>query len=335
MNFRNLRLVGVLSVFSLGFAVNRAEAASYLYGASPYSVFVQNYFSFGGPDSVGAVAAGGNITLGASASVASGYSLGTFPNPALVAGGALSCPNQCEVNGNIYAGSESGTIYDNTTGFKNAIGGPDPIDFSDTFTQLKGLSTWLTGLGTTSGDGCTFAFTTLTCTAAASGLNVIDIPATGTVNAALLGTANLAFDISPGATLVIDVAGVSGSLGSPGHGFSVTDKQKLLFNYSSATTLITLGGTVDGSLLAPWANVSTGSGLSGGGQFTGNLIAQSYSGSGLEFENDLFNGDVPEPGTFAMLGGGVTMLLAALLMRRRLVAKLIDSRATHGRSPKS
>jgi choice-of-anchor A domain-containing protein len=305
----------VSSFLFLGFSATRAEAASYLYAASQYNVFVQNSLTFGGPDSVGAMAAGGNMTLSKSVSVGSGYLSANFPYYTVVAGGTLACPDTCgEIKGNMYAGAESGTIYDNTAGHVNTIGGTSPIDFSDNFTELKGLSTWLTGRATTAGDGCAYDTnsTTLTCTANAAGMNVINIPATGTVNASLL-TGNLVFSIASGATLVINVDGsVSNILGGASHGFSVTDNQKLLFNYSSNTPIVNLGGTVDGSLLAPYSNVTVTTGISG--QFTGNLIAQSYSGTGIEFENDLFNGEIPEPGTFAMLGGGALLLLAA---RRR------------------
>jgi choice-of-anchor A domain-containing protein len=317
MVLRNLWVTGVFSVVVLGFSAPRAEAASYLYAASQYNIFVQNYLTFGGPDSVGAVAAGGNMTLGGSVSVASGYGTG-FPHYSVVAGGTLACPTNgsgCIADGNIWAHAETGLIYNNTSGGTNTIGGTtgtDPVDFSNNFAELKGLSTWLTGEKTTAGDGCTYAFTVLTCTASASGLNVIDIGA----NATYLSTANLVFTMAAGATLVINVDGsVSNSLGSSGHGFSVTDQQKLLFNYSSNTPLLNLGGTVDGSLLAPYSNVTAATGITG--QFTGNLIAQSYSGTGVEFENDLFNGELPEPGTFAMLGGGVLLLWAARRRARR------------------
>jgi choice-of-anchor A domain-containing protein len=297
-------------VLFLGFSATRAEATSYLYAAGQYDIFVQNYLSFGGPDSVGAVAAGGNMTLGSWVSVASGYGAG-FPHYSVVAGGTLACPSGsgCIADGNTWAHAETGTIYNNTSGGTNTIGGTDPVDFSDSFTELKGLSTWLTAQASTAGDGCTYAYTVLTCTASASGMNVIDIGA----NAAYLSTANLVFNVAAGATLVINVDGsVSNILGGSGYGFSVTDKQKLLFNYSSNTPLLSLGGTVDGSVLAPWANVTAATGANG--QFYGNLIAQSYSGSGLEFENQQFNGELPEPATLAMMGGGVLLLLAA---RRR------------------
>jgi choice-of-anchor A domain-containing protein len=296
----------------MGFSVTRAEAATYLYGASQYNIFVQNSLTFG-PDSVGAVAAGGNMTLGSSVSVATGYGAG-FPSYSVVAGGTLACPSGsgCIADGNIWAHAETGTIYNNTAGGTNTIGGTDPVYFSDNFTELKGLSAWLTGRATTAGDGCTYAYTVLTCTASGSGMNVINIGA----NAAYLSTANLVFNIAAGASLVINVDGsVSNILGGSSHGFSATDEQKLLFNYSSNTPLLTLGGTVDGSLLAPWSNVTAAGGITG--EFTGNLIAQSYTGTGVEFENNLFNGELPEPGTFAMLGGGALLLWAARRRARR------------------
>jgi choice-of-anchor A domain-containing protein len=299
----------------LGFSATRAEATSFLYGASQYGVFVQQSFTMSGSDSKGAVAAGTIMTLSANGvSVASGYT-GT-PAWSVVAGTSLNCPNTCTADGNIWTSSETGVIYDNYSGGTNhSTGGTDPIDFSNNFTQLQSLSTSLTGMATTSGDGCVLNYSTITCTATKAGMNVIDIPATGgtgVVTSAMLGQAGigLVFNINAG-YLVVNVAG--GSLALSSGSFTTSDVTKLLLNYSSSTTALTLGGTVDASVLAPWAVVTA---PNANGQFTGNLIAQSYSGGGLEFEGELFN-ELPEPGTFAMLGGGALLLWAAQRRARR------------------
>jgi choice-of-anchor A domain-containing protein len=236
----------------------------------------------------------------------------------VVAGGTLSCPNTCIADGNIHAAAESGTIYNNYSGGTNTVNSTQVIDFANNFAELKGLSTWLTAQTTTSGDSCSYnsASNTLTCTGTKAGLNVINIPTTGTVNAGLLGTANLEFTTTvSGATLVLNVAGASSALGTS-YGFKATDKQKVLFNYSA--TSLTLGGTIDASVLAPWANVVTAAGASG--QFTGNLIAQSFAGGGLEFENNLFNGDIPEPGTFVLMSAGLLLAVAARRRAKRPTA---------------
>ena len=303
-------------MFFLGVFPPSAEATTFLDGASQYSVFVQQSFTMTGSDSKGSVAAGTVMTLSTSGvSVASGYT-GT-PAWSVVAGTSLNCPNGCSADGNIWARAETGTIYNNYSGGTNTIGGAggtDPIDFSGQFTQLKSLSTSLSGMATTSGDGCTVAYGTITCTATKAGLNVINIPASSTdpnvVTAAMLGTDDLVFNINAG-YLVVNVAGAAAST-LAANSFKTSDVTKLLINYSSATTSLTLGGTVDASVLAPWAAVTS----SANGQFTGNLIAQSYSGGGLEFEGELFN-ELPEPGTFAMLGGGALLLWAARRRARR------------------
>ena len=307
----------MLSVFFLGVSAPRAEATTFLDGASQYSVFVQQSFTMTGSDSRGAVAAGTVMTLSTSGvSVASGYA-GT-PPWSVVAGTSLNCPNGCTADGNIWARAETGTIYNNYSGGTNTIGGAsgtDPIDFSNQFTQLKNLSTSLSAMATTSGDGCVLNYSTITCTATKAGMNVIDIPATGgagVVTSAMLGQSgySLVFNITAG-YLVVNVAGGS-SLALSSGSFTTNDVTKLLINYSSTTTSLTLGGTVDASVLAPWAAVTSNA----NGQFTGNLIAQSYTGGGLEFENQLFN-ELPEPGTFAMLGGGALLLWAARRRARR------------------
>jgi choice-of-anchor A domain-containing protein len=87
--------------------------------------------------------------------------------------------------------------------------------------------------------------------------------------------------------------------------------QSLLFNAYQATT-VSLSGSVEASLLATNANVTA----TVSGNFTGNLIAASYTGvNGYEFEDSLFT--TPEPGTVTLLGGGALLLFAARRRFRR------------------
>ena len=319
MSLKNLWVTCVSAVFLLALSAPRAEATTFLYGASQYSAFVQQSFTMSGSDSKGAVAAGTVMTLSGGVSVGSGYT-GT-PAWSVVAVTSLNCPTSgsCSADGNIWTSAETGTIYNNYTGgINHSTGGTSPIDFSNNFTQLKNLSTSLSGMAATSGDGCSYNSDskTITCTATKAGMNVINIPASSAdpnaVTAAMLGQSGigLVFNINAG-YLVVNVAG--GSLALSSGSFAASDVTKLLINYSSNTTALTLGGTVDGSVLAPWAVVTA---PHANGQFTGNLIAQSYSGGSLEFEGELFN-ELPEPGTFAMLGGGALLLWAARRRARR------------------
>jgi choice-of-anchor A domain-containing protein len=118
--------------------------------------------------------------------------------------------------------------------------------------------------------------------------------------------------------LVINVAGSIDSIG--GAGFTVFGSgATVLFNYYQASALTLGSSAFTGSVLAPFANVTS----SGGGNFNGNLIAGSFSGS-IEFHNtDLFSGSLasqaPEPGSVMLAGAGLTLL--GLILRKRVVRK--------------
>jgi choice-of-anchor A domain-containing protein len=314
-------------LFSFVATAGMAQASSYLYAASPYNVFVRNNFSLSGSDTIGAVAAGGTITVGGGISLASG-------NPGGVRYSVLAATDFVATSG----GSMQGNLYDGTAGginpsftvsgtTTNGNGNPltSPIDFADQFTKLDALSAYLATLPTSGGgDGCVNYYQTIKCYANNPGVNVINIPAGnaqsgngGVVNSYDLGNNyGVELHIAPGATLIINVPIVTGTLGSSG--WTVTGgSQNVLFNYSNATSL-TLGGPLgfDASLLAPYAAVTKN-----GGNFDGNLIASSFSGL-TEFHNTLFAGTLPdvpaeatpEPAAFELLGGG---LLALVGVKRR------------------
>src|SRR3954454_6492394 len=141
-----VRPIGLLSLFLLAGA--GAHASSYLYDASPYSVFVRNNFSLSGSDTVGAVAAGGTIAVGGGISLASGspggvtYSVFAATDFIANSGGSM--------NGNLYDGTAGGinqsfTVHGTIT---SGNGNPSttPIDFADQFSKLGALSTYLATL---------------------------------------------------------------------------------------------------------------------------------------------------------------------------------------------
>lgn len=324
---------GILFVF-MALSVGEARANSYLYAAGPYAVFLRNDFTMTGSDTVGAVAAGGTITV-SSISLASGNPTGITYS--VIAGTDFVANGGGSLNGNLYDGTAGGinSSFTVSGAITNGNGNPNsaPIDFADQFNKLNALSTSLAAIANTSGSGCTNYYATITCTANAPGLNIINIPA-GTSQSATGGVVN-SYDLGVGhnygivinvgslaTAVVINVAGTSVSLG--GSGWTVNgDSQKVIFNYSTATSL-KLGSTgYATSLLAPGAAV-----VGGGGNFNGNFIALSFSGVTEFHTSSMFNGVLPlpstvanasvsatpEPGSWAlMLGGG----LALWLLRRK------------------
>src|SRR5262249_52585356 len=90
-----------------------------------------------------------------------------------------------------------------------------------------------------------------------------------------------------GATVLVNVSGDSAQMQNMGLSVSGTDRQHVLFNFAGATAL-TLGGiAVEGSVLAPRANVTFNN-----GNLEGTLVARSLAGSG-EFHNFPSQASVP------------------------------------------
>jgi choice-of-anchor A domain-containing protein len=316
------RLVGTGAVLLLTGA-GAARAATYLYAASPYNVFVQDNFTLNGSDVVGGVAAGGTISV-SSISLASGTGAGSFPGGYSVIGATDVVATSGSMNGDLYDGTVGGTSSSFTVNgsVTDGDGNPTsaPIDFSNAFHQLDSLSTSLGSQASTGSDSCTNYYATITCTASNSGLNVIDIPAGirqsgtgGIVNSYDLGhNYGIVINITtpdPNVTLVINVMGTSAYLG--GAGFTVNgNARKVLFNFPQAQTLVLGSSGITASVLAPLAAVTAG-----GGFVDGNFIALSMTQGTTEFHNDLFTGvlpqpssDAPEPLTLAMIGGGLLLL---------------------------
>ena len=80
------------------------------------------------------------------------------------------------------------------------------------------------------------------------------------------------------------------------------DRQHVLFNFHQATSLAINSISIEGSVLAPWANVNFI-----GGQLNGTLISQSVMGIG-QANLSLFQGNLPvtptpEPATWALAAG--------------------------------
>jgi choice-of-anchor A domain-containing protein len=137
------------------------------------------------------------------------------------------------------------------------------------------------------------------------------------VGGAILGNAVGGINITApaGSTVVLNVGGTSAAMPNTGYSFGGgLAVDHVLFNFYQATSLVV--SSERGSVLAPFATVSTGS-----GSFNGNLIAGSVNGSvqtqihdggGPSGANTLFSGDlrpIPEPSSVVLVVSGMAGIL--------------------------
>ena len=155
----------------------------------------------------------------------------------------------------------------------------------------------------------------LNLTGTSSTLNVFNVKGSD------LSSGNGLYISTPsGSTVVINVDGSSVSLQNMGislgaaNQVATTSKDKILFNFTQASSLNINSIGVTGSNLAPYASVSFSN-----GSLDGTLIAQSVCGSGT-YKINSFTGTiaaVPEPQTWTMFIAGLGMLGIVLRHRRR------------------
>jgi len=280
------------------------------------NVFTFGDFSSSGSDVEGALVAGGNVTL-------SGYSVNALdrdaygnPGYALVAGGKLTLDSGSINNGLAYVGGKL-TL---SSAAQPPLSSTRPVDFAQAQAQYTSMSTALAKVGATGTAAAQWGGIKL----AGSGKGGVDV---FNVSSDLFAGSTWwqLQDLVPGETLVFNVAGKAGSFNNGNIGFQPLDGYNVLFNFYEATTVNV--NSVIGSILAPLATVQGGSGV-----VHGNVIASAWAAStqidadhtfktvdiaGLDLGTPTVkgtSGTVPEPGSIALLLGGI---VAAAVARRR------------------
>jgi choice-of-anchor A domain-containing protein len=277
-------------VAALGLSATGSAYSAILGDASGYNVFIfgSGDFSSQNTDTMGNLAAGGNVSL-VNYSVAAGIAgnPSSTPNPAqLVVGGTLTAQN-----GGV-GSNQAGAIYTNSTPSLTSFTATGGVhaqtlisSFSTDQTTYSNLSLSLASLtanGTTSG---LLAGNTLDFTGTSTALNVFTVS-----GSTLSSSQTINISAPTGSTVLINVTGTSavdfqnGSVVETG-----VSAARVLYNIASAS--VDLVGSKDpkGSILAPNAGVTGGY-----GSMTGQLIADSYSGN-TQFDDTLFAGTLPVP----------------------------------------
>lgn len=220
-------------------------------------------------DTEGRVAVGGNATFG-------GYSIGTHAvNPSaldasFVVGGNLAAGHGQVYNGSIYVGgtySGPGYSLNSRPGSVTSagLGAAVPFDFGAAKTALQAKSqSW--GAEAATGTSV-LQWSTLTLTGTNTDLNIFNITA-----AQLSSASTLTINVASGSHVLVNVSGASATFGNKGINGSFA-AEDVLFNFHQATSLSMMNIGVEGSIVAPWADVVFYS-----GQMNGQLIANSFRG---------------------------------------------------------
>ncbi len=249
-------------------------SAQSLGAASEYNAFVFGNFTSAYTDTEGRLAVGGNANL-------TGYGVGNKVSPAggnvLVVGGSLTANS-----GQLYNGTGVYGTTATTSSFTGSLSKGSPVNFSAAQSYLTGLSGQLAG--TSSNGNYNNHYGTLQFVGTDANLNTFAVSGT-----AVSSANGIQITAPNSSTVVINIGGTTVDFRNFGFTINNTDKQHVIYNFYQATTLNISGISVQGSILAPLADVSFGN-----GNIEGTLIAKSMSGSG-EFHNYKFLGTLPVP----------------------------------------
>lgn len=310
------------TVFVALLTIPTLASATILGPADDYNVFVKQNFVGQNSDVEGRIAVGGemhvlNYSVGAALANPDGYS----SDFSIVAGERVNFFNGTVANGGIFSDNVvkiggytvQGDVIANGS-FEN-LGGTvlgdvevgtaqiSPVDFNAAFDYFYDLSADLSQKQANGIVDYDNGKITLTGNQA---LNVFHVDGT------LLKDAHtLDFNVGTGTTL-INVSGDISALQSMGILDADAIADKILFNFYEAESLnlANIGGR--GSILAPFANVTTGS-----MHMNGSLIANSFTGGG-QMNWAPFTGDIPSTEVAAPVSWPlVTLGFAALTLLRQ------------------
>ena len=298
-------LVGVLvALFALNSNVANAQCSD-LGDAKGFAVFTFGDFKSSNDQVWGRVAVGGNLTL-SNYGVGAQNCLTNDPNRNdLIVGGNLSYNVGQVNNGSVRYG---GTLISApTVVVGNIAQGNLGITFSNSEIDLKNKSTFWSGLtqtGTVNNDG----FGNVALSGTSPSLNVFNLTAAAVQAFSYL---NVNINVPSGSTVLINVSGsltnmpqttvnYNGSqinTGTVGSNYQTAPQAFILWNLESSTTAFTMNQVgFQGSILAPWANV-TSSGGEMNGSFVTNSIVNNNNTNAVQIHCTTFQGCLPTPTT--------------------------------------
>lgn len=265
----------IIATLALGFSL-KAQAAE-LGKASEYNVFVLENIAQQYTDIEGKLAAGGDVNFFGGI----GDRLPANSGNVVVAGRDFNFAGGQVFNGNAVYGRNANVAAN--TGIPNGtLTKGNPINFQVAGNELKALSQYLASLtptGTTNiqpGGGINLIGSGQT-------LNIFNLS-----GADLSKTNNFEISADPNSTVVVNISGQDVSMQNFGFNIVGTNRTKVLYNFFEATNITANSVGIQGSILAPFADVIFNS-----GEINGNVIVKSLTGNG-ESHNNLFQGDLPD-----------------------------------------
>jgi choice-of-anchor A domain-containing protein len=239
--------------------------------AAAYNGFFFAGYTAQSSDVQGRLAAGGNVSL-------NNYSIGdqlpgNFSGPSLIVGGDLTFPSGRVYRGDILVGGSAagvGAPVVNGLGPDQRLiqNAPIPVDFAAERTRLIAESQRLASFPANTtfeyqwgglylhGDN-------------SSNLQVFNLDGQQVLDAHTFQVDR----IPAGATVLFNIKGTSTGLTNMSLSSLIPNRNKVLFNFHQATTLQLAGVSVEGSILAPIANIENPQGV-----IWGTVVANSWNG---------------------------------------------------------
>ena len=281
MGIRSLRALAALAALALSAGGARALPLG------DENVLVWHNFTAQGSDVQGRLAAGGNVSINY-------YSVGDQLPAALrggatiTAGGNVALPSGTVYYGNVVAGG-SITGAAATSWLQppyHATPNASPaVNFASEQARLTQLSQAIAALAPTGTDVYQWSQLFLTGTGPGN-IQIFDVGA-----ADLAASSNIVVsDVDPAATLIINVHGTTASMHGGMDSFFTAHNSHVLFNFIDATALTFSGIGLEGSILAPTADIYGNSGV-----IWGQVVGASWTGP-MQVNQVTYDGYVPATG---------------------------------------
>lgn len=266
--------------------------------AENFNTFIFGNF-VGSSDTEGRLAVGGDATL-------LNYSVGDKLAPdayqdTLIVGGDLTANYGRVYYGNALVGGTAS--IQQTSGYAdNAVieGATIPIDFAAEAAYLKSKAVDLAKLDANGSVKSEWGALSLSGDGQ-SNVQVFNLEGKALLNANGFDLSNIADD----ATVIFNVSGDIAGLTNMSLNALLPYRDKVLFNFYEASSLTLSGISVEGSVLAPFAEVENPQGV-----IQGTIVAASWDGA-MQQNHVTFTGDLPDSGVSVPVPESSTLLLLA------------------------